>query len=74
MRQLTAVKLALAACAVPEHRESVVLIPCWKNGFFGGDPFRWAPIARAIGATMDEVMSARFKAFYSGEVTKEVGK
>lgn len=56
-----AVKAALNACAVAEHRESVVLIPCWKNGFFGDDPFLWADIARAIGATLDEVMSARWK-------------
>lgn len=68
MKDINAVKEALIACAIPEHRETAVLIPAWKNGFFGGDPFVLSSLARAIGATMDEVMSARYQAFFAGKV------
>jgi hypothetical protein len=60
MDKISAVKAALSACVVPEHRESVVLIHCWKNGFFGNDPFHWAEIARAIGADVGEILHARW--------------
>jgi hypothetical protein len=59
MKKIDAVKAALAACVIPEHRVSVVLVPCWRNGFFGSDPFKWAALARAIGSDLDEVMDAK---------------
>lgn len=54
-----AVKAALAACVAPSHRE-MVLVTCWRNGFFGTDPFLWAKIARAIGADIGEILHARW--------------
>jgi hypothetical protein len=67
MKNCDAVKAALSACVVPEHRELVVLVPCWKNGFFGSDPFRWAEIARRIGSNVGEILHARWVFMKGGE-------
>lgn len=69
-----AVKAALAVCESEQQRRDFVLVPAWKNGFFGGDPFSWAILAREIKADMTEVMSARYHAFFKHNPTKEVIK